>query len=62
MPKQITMKMYKCEYCGKMFDRLNKCASHELFEHKCPTCVHSYYVYGCELQCSRKSCKYQNKE
>lgn len=28
MPKQIIMKMYKCEYCGKMFDRLNKCASH----------------------------------
>lgn len=63
MAERIIMKMYKCDYCGELFDGLNKCTSHEHLEHKCPTCIHSYYVYGCELKCSRnKGCKYQSKE
>ena len=65
MAERIIMKMYKCDYCGELFDRLNKCTSHELIEHKCPTCIHSYYVYGCELKCYRsdkhKLCKFQKK-
>lgn len=60
------MKMYKCDFCEKLFDTLNICISHEYLDHKCPNCINSYYVYGCELQCSRddehKNCKYQKIE
>ena len=33
MAERIIMKMYKCDYCEKLFDRLKKCTSHELIEH-----------------------------
>lgn len=54
---------FECEYCGELFDSINMCDLHEKEEHKCPQCKHSYYVYGCERNCTRenkgKKCKFE---
>ena len=57
--KEIFIKNYECDFCKKIFD------NHEKTEHKCPNCEHSYYVYGCELNCDlenqNKKCKFEEK-
>ena len=70
--KTILVKKYQCEYCNEIFDKQWQCNYHEKTEHKCPECIYSYYVYGCELNCVRenenKNCrfskrkKYENKK
>ena len=63
--KEIQIPHWQCDYCGKIFARKWECESHELEEHKCPQCEHSYYVYGCELNCelinNNKKCKFSAK-
>lgn len=54
--KKIMVEKYKCDWCKKMFDTKNECNEHELLQHKCPTCKHGYFVYGCEL-----TCEYENE-
>lgn len=53
--KKIKVVKYKCDFCGKIFDMIWECRYHEEEKHKCPNCVHSYYVYGCELNCVLKN-------
>lgn len=63
---EILVKQFKCEYCGKIFEKQWLCDYHEKTEHKCPNCKHSYYVYGCELNCTleneHKKCKFEKSE
>ena len=63
--KEINVRKYACEFCDMQFDKKSECNDHELLEHKCPNCIHAYYVYGCELNCellnSCKSCKFEKK-
>lgn len=62
---EIQIPHWQCDYCGKIFSRKWECEIHELEEHKCPKCEHSYYVYGCELNCeltnAGKRCKFTEK-
>ena len=64
--KEIQIPHWQCDYCGKIFARKWECELHEKEEHKCPNCKHGYYVYGCELNCSRinnhKKCKFEDKK
>ena len=57
---------FECEYCGELFVSTTECELHELTEHKCPKCVHGYYVYGCEHECellnAGKACNYEEKK
>ena len=59
----ILIENYACDFCNKIFDKKWECENHEMSEHKCPNCEYSYYVYGCELNCSRinehKKCKFK---
>lgn len=48
----VYIKHYKCDFCKEVFSMEWKCEYHEKTRHKCPNCVHSYYVYGCELTCA----------
>lgn len=61
----IFVKKYQCEFCDKIFDTKWECLLHEEETHKCPKCVHSYYVYGCELNCelrnNNKRCRFKEK-
>lgn len=63
--KEIFIKNYECDFCKKIFDKKWLCEYHEKTEHKCPNCEHSYYVYGCELNCDlenqNKKCKFEEK-
>lgn len=62
---EIQVPHWKCDYCGEVFSRMWECSLHENEQHKCPNCKYSYYVYGCELNCSRinnhKKCKFTEK-
>ena len=42
---------YKCPYCGEHFTSWENAVNHEEDCHKCNTCEHAYYVYGCEFNC-----------
>lgn len=57
---------YKCDHCGQIFKKKQDCKEHEKYDHKCRTCDHSYYVYGCELNCERenegKRCSFKKKK
>lgn len=35
---------------------------HQFKEHKCYICEHSYFRYGCELDCELKTCKFKFKK
>lgn len=63
--KEILVKQYQCEFCKKIFQAKWECRFHEETEHKCPKCEHSYYVYGCELNCQlknkNKKCKFKER-
>lgn len=63
--KEVLITHYQCEFCYKIFELKWQCDLHEREKHKCPNCIHSYYVYGCELNCelenNKKRCKYQSK-
>ena len=68
--------IYKCDYCKKEYDNFNDCVACEMThmteleklktqihlneEFLCDYCDHSYYVYGCELNCSCKECHGDN--
>ena len=56
---------YQCEYCLATFSTKIGCVEHEKDYHKCPRCKHSYYVYGCELNCDRlnnkNKCKFEER-
>lgn len=64
--KKIMIPNWQCEFCGEVFNNKSLCEIHELEKHKCPTCEHAYYVYGCELNCdlinNHKNCKFKQKE
>lgn len=64
--KVIWVPRYQCSYCGKIYDSKGECRYHEKEKHKCPSCVHSYYVYGCERRCvieeAGKNCRYKEKD
>lgn len=64
--KTILVKNYQCEYCNKIFDLKQECLDHEFMKHKCPNCIHSYYVYGCEFNCelenNNKRCRFKEKK
>lgn len=65
--------VYKCEVCGKEFLSGKECEAHEvshgtlnvdvivellrLEQDPCDYCGHSYYVYGCEMDCPDKNCR-----
>lgn len=63
--KEIPIVVFKCDFCDETFSDKFKCYSHERLEHKCPNCVHSYYVYGCELNCNLENnnttCNFKKK-
>ena len=63
--KIILVKNYQCEFCGEIFSMKWLCSLHEKEKHKCPNCKHSYYVYGCELNCAleknNKRCRFKSK-
>lgn len=68
--------MYKCSFCHAEFSNSEECIKHELthmnnaekIKHElkyaakslCDYCDHSYYVYGCERDCTHKDCSYKN--
>ena len=62
----VTKLVYVCEYCGKKFESAHSCKEHEKYDHKCRTCDHSYYAYGCEFNCERenkgKRCSFKKKK
>ena len=64
--KEISVIKYQCGFCEKIFDRQWECELHEKEEHLCPECKHSYYVYGCERNCTLenegKKCKFEEEE
>ena len=67
---------YECEVCGQPFNNPIECQTHEanhftgveklkyeLIHSRndiCDYCDHSYYVYGCELDCNFDGCTYKN--
>ena len=57
--------LLKCNECGYQWEALPTSTLYSDYKHKCPNCEHSYYVYGCELNCSRinnnKKCKFIEK-
>jgi hypothetical protein len=63
--KKISIVAFKCDFCDETFSNKLKCRLHEELEHKCPNCIHSYYVYGCELNChlenNNKKCNFKKK-
>lgn len=64
--KVILFEKYQCEFCNEIFDKKWQCELHEKENHMCPKCEHSYYVYGCELNCALrndgKSCRFKEKK
>lgn len=64
--REIQVTKYQCEYCGQIFGSEYLCKLHEKEKHKCANCEHSYYVYGCELNCElendNKRCSYKEKK
>lgn len=63
--KVIQVPRYQCSYCEKVYESRSECAFHEKDEHKCPSCEHSYYAYGCEQSCERedagKPCRFKKR-
>lgn len=63
--REIPIKYYVCDYCGKIFRIKKSCREHERYDHKCKECSHSYYVYGVQLECERekdgKRCSFKKK-
>lgn len=53
--KKITVEMYECEWCGERFFSEKECTAHEKDAHKCPNCIHSFWLYGCERTCELES-------
>lgn len=65
--------VYKCDTCGRVFKDPNECEIHETShgtlvenirqtiiskgQELCDYCEHSYYVYGCERDCTYRTCK-----
>ena len=64
--KIVLVESYQCEFCNKIFENKWECKLHEREKHLCPNCEHSYYVYGCELNCALKndgkSCRFKEKK
>ena len=64
--EEIKVTRYKCSYCSKVFESPYVCDWHEKETHLCPKCKHSYYVYGCERNCTLenkgKKCKFEESE
>lgn len=68
--------IYKCDTCGKEFNNSRECSICEISHMSpadrikfmimldcgniCDYCEHSYYVYGCEQDCTYKDCRYFN--
>lgn len=61
----LKVTMYKCVVCGELFKTEGAWKEHYRIVHQCIGCAHSYLVYGCELECSRrnngKRCRFQAK-
>ena len=50
--------MYKCDYCGKLFDKDFLCKEHERYQHKCIKCKYHKITgqYSDEIECIMGKC------
>lgn len=60
--KRVTIEKYECDWCKDLFDTARQALDHEKYHHKCPNCEHVWYLYGSEMTCSEKTCRFKPKD